>query len=82
MEINKYNEQKLQNTDKLINDVSVQNATLEMFSKCKQNKLTKFIHVRISTEKSIGNKALKKFGLKKLPNKGTIVKARLALENN
>ena len=39
MEITKYNEQKLQNTDKLINDVSVQNETLEMFSKCKQNQL-------------------------------------------
>ena len=72
----------MQNTDKLINDVSVQNAALEIFSKCKQNELTKFIHVRIFTEKSIGKKALKKFGLKKLPNKGTIVTARLALENN
>ena len=54
----------------------------KMFSKCKQNELTKFIHVRISTENSIGKKALEKFGLKKLPNKGTIVTARLALENN
>ena len=69
-------------TEKLINCVSVQNATLEMFSKYKQNKLTKFIHVRISTEKSIGKKALKNFGLKKLPNKGNIVKARLSLEKN
>ena len=67
---------------KLINDVSVQNATLEMFSKFKQNQLTKFIHVRISTENRIGEKALKKFGLKKLPNKGTIARERLALENN
>ena len=54
----------------------------KMFSKCKQNELTKFIHVRISTENSIGKKALEKFGLKKLPNKGTIVTARLALENS
>ena len=43
------------NTEKLINDVSVQNATLEMFSKYKQNKLTKFIHVMISTEKIKNN---------------------------
>ena len=67
---------------KLINDVSVQNATLETFSKCKQNQLTKFIHVRISTENRIGEKALKKFGLKKLPNKGTISTERLSLEKN
>ena len=53
-----------------------------MFSKCKQNQLTIFIHVRISTEKSIGKKALQKFGLKKIPNKETIVKASLELENN
>ena len=53
-----------------------------MFSRYKQNELTKFIHVRISTEKRIGKKSLKKFGLKKLPNKGTIVKSRIALENN
>ena len=70
------------NAGKLINDVSIQNATLEMFSKCKQNQLTKFIHVRISTENRIGKKALNNFWLKKLSNKGTIVKARLALENS
>ena len=46
LEINKYNEQNLQNSEKLFNDISVQNSTLEMFSKCKQNELTKFIHVR------------------------------------
>ena len=62
LEINKYDEQNLHNTDKLINDILVQNETLEMFLKCKQNQLTKFIHVRISNEKSIGKKALKKFG--------------------
>ena len=73
---------KFHNTDKQINDVSVQNETLEMFSKCKQNQLTKFIHVRIYTEQRILKKALKKFGLKKLPNKGTIEKVRIALENN
>ena len=61
---------------------SFQNATFEMFSKCKQNQLKKFIHVRISTEKVIGKKALKKFGFKKLPNKGTIVTERLDLKNN
>ena len=71
-----------QNREKLINDVSVQNATLEMFSKCKQNQLIKFIHVRISTEKRIGKKALKKFGLKKNPNKVTIAISRIALEKN
>ena len=54
----------MHNTDKLINDILVQNETMEMFSKCKQNQLTKFIHVRISNEKSIGKKALKKFGFK------------------
>ena len=43
---------------------------------------TIFTHVRISTENIIGKKSLKKFWLKKLPNKGTIVKARLVLENN
>ena len=80
LELKKYNEQNLQNTDKLINDVSVQNSTLEMISKCKQYQLTRFIHVWIFTKNSIGKKALKKFGLKKLTNKGTIVKARLALE--
>ena len=69
-------------TDKLINDVSVQNSRLEFFSKCKQNQLAKSIHVRIITEKSIGTKALKQSGLKKLPNKGAIIKSRLALENN
>ena len=53
-----------------------------MFSRYKQNELTKFIHVRISTEKRIGKKALKNFGLKKLPNKGTIVKSKFALEKN
>ena len=79
MEIKKYTKQIFQNPDKLINDVSVQNATLEMFSKYKQNELKKFIHVRISTEKSIGKKTLKRFELKKLPNKRNIVKARLAL---
>ena len=78
----KYNEKNLQHTDKLINDVSVQNATLEMFSKYKQNELKKFIHVRISTEKSIGKKALKNFVLEKLPKKVTIVTARLTLEKN
>ena len=82
LEIKKYNGQYLQNTDKLSKYVSVQNTTLEIFSKCKQNELTKFIHVRIFTEKSIGKKALKKFGLKKLPNKGNIVTARLALDKN
>ena len=82
LEINKYNENKSQNPEKLINDVSVKNATLETFSKCKQNELTKFIHVRISIEKSIGKKALKNFGFKKLPNKVTIVTSRLSLENN
>ena len=82
MEIKKYTKQNFQNPDKLINDVSVQNATLEMFSKYKQNELKKFIHVRISTEKSTRNKAPKKFGLKKTPNKGTMVAARLALDNN
>ena len=79
-EIKKYNEQNLHNTDKMINDVSVQNEALDFFSKCKQNKLTIFTHVRISTENIIGKKSLKKFWLKKLPNKGTIVKARLVLE--
>ena len=82
LEIKNYNEQILQNPEKLINDVLVQNATLEMFSECELNQLTKFIHVRISTENSIGKKALKKVGLKKLPNKGTIVTARIALENS
>ena len=46
------------------------------------NKITKFINLRISNENRIGKKALKKFSLKKLPNKGTIVKARIAFENN
>ena len=72
----------MQNNDKQINDVSVQNTTLEMLSKCKQDTFTKFIHVRISTEKSTGKKALKNFGLKKLPNKGTILTERRALEKN
>ena len=72
----------MHNTEKLINDISVQNETSDFFSKCKQIKLTKFIHIRISTGKSIGKKTLKKFGLKKLPSKGTIVKSRLELENN
>ena len=40
------------------------------------------MHFRISTENSIGKKALKTFWLEKLPNKGTIVKAKIALENN
>ena len=72
----------MQNPEKLINDVSVQNATLEMFSKFKQDQLTKFIHVRISTKNIIGKKTMKKIGLKKLPKKITILKARLVLENN
>ena len=62
LEINKYNLKKLQNAYKLINNVSVQNAILGMFSKCEKNESTNFIHVLISTEKSIGKKALKKFG--------------------
>ena len=36
----------------------------------------------ISIEKIIVNRALKKFGFKKIPNKGTIARERLALENN
>ena len=43
----------LQNPEKLINDVLVKNATLEMFSKCKQNELTKLINVRISNGKAL-----------------------------
>ena len=40
-----------------------------MFSKSKQNQLTKFVDVRISTEKIIGNKALTKFGVRNFPTK-------------
>ena len=33
LEISKYNDEKIQNTGKLINDISVQNATLGIFEK-------------------------------------------------
>ena len=72
----------MQNPEKLGNDVSIKNATLIFFQNVKQNELIKFIRVRISTEKIIGKKALKKFCSKKLTNKEFIVTTRLALENN
>ena len=46
------------------------------FFKCKQNQLTKFIHIRIYTEKSIGKKSLKIFGLKENPQQRNFSKSK------
>ena len=52
-----------------IDEVSVSNATLSMFSRLYAPEMRTFIHVRLTREKNITKSALQTLGIVKLPNK-------------
>ena len=80
--IEKHNLTNANNINELIDKIAVENATLEMFSECKAPELKHFVHVRITANRNITKKDLKKFGISKLPNKGNLASAQHEVETN